>query len=175
MKKLQKLLLMFLLPLVAGCLMSASCENGDDDEYDFTLFESKGELTIDGTRYYVGKALYYRSYFGGIEYEISLYESKNSLLPTEGLLIRDYLHRNISEYGSGITIDGYEGISVREFGGWPSGLRDCWNVISGKISVAPSGKDIKIQFHNLKFKYEDDKNITHVVNGTATAMLDGEM
>lgn len=155
--------------------MSASCDNGDDDKYDFTFFESKGELTINGTRYYVGQALYFRGYYGGIEYEIPLFESKNSLMPTESLFIRDYNHKNISEYGSGITIDGYEGIDVREFGGWPSGSRDCWDVISGKISVAPSGKDIKIQFHNLKFKYKYAKSRSYVVNGTATAILDGKM
>lgn len=155
--------------------MSASCNNGDDDEYNFTFFENKGELTINGTKYYVGQALFFRGYYGGIEYDIPLYESKNSLLPTEYLFIRDNYHKNISEYGSGITIDGYEGIDVREFGDRSSVRRDCWDVISGKISVAPSGKDIKINFHNLKFKYENDKSIIYVVNGTATAMLDGKM
>lgn len=155
--------------------MSASCENEDYDEDDFTLFEIVGELTINGTKYYVGQAYCDKDYYnGGIQYELRLYESKKSVAPEKTLIIRDEYHNKISEYGSGITIDCYEGILVRYYGDMGYQERwDIWDVISGKISVAPSGKDIKIQLHNLKFKNEDDKSINYVVNGTATAMLDG--
>ena len=168
--------------------MSASCGSEDDD---FAAIDINGELTINGIKYYVGNALYYRSTWGekGIWIELPLHESKEYINPDKQLIIVDKYHNNISEYGSGITIngldgEGYENITVYDYGF--VGVRFyyyCWDVISGKVSVTPSGKNIKIQFHNFKFQKDADEGISfvkddngslnYVVNGTATVRPDG--
>lgn len=92
----------------------------------------------------------------------------------------DKYHNNISEYGSGITlegrdVEGYENISVFNYDNWPySNVENhwSWDVISGKVSITPSGKKIKIQLHNFKFQ-KDDESRNYVVNGTATLRPDG--
>lgn len=161
--------------------MSASCGSEDDD---FAAIDINGEMTINGKKYYVGNATYYDRGEEGISITLPLHESKEYLNPDKQLIIVDKYHNNISEYGSGITIngrdvEGYENITVYDYGF--VGVRlyyYCWDVISGKVSVTPSGKNIKIQFHNFKFQKDpdegisfvkdDDESINFVVNGTAT-------
>ncbi|MDD6953984.1 MAG: hypothetical protein PUI88_07915 [Prevotella sp.] len=179
MKNLQKLLTMFLLPLIAGCLMSASCGSEDDDfeDDDFAVFDFNGEMTINGKKYYVGDATYDdKPIWGekGIWIELPLHESKKNLFPDEKLTIIDNYHNNISEYGSGITIngldgEGYENITVYDYIDWPSGIYHYlrWDVLRGTVSITPLGEKIKIQFHNFKFQ-KDDESRNYVVNGTAT-------
>ena len=154
--------------------MSASC---DFDADDFGVIDINGELTINGKKYYVGDATYYDRYIRreeGISIELPLRESKKNLLPDEELIIVDNDHNDISEYGSGITIngldgEGYENITVYDYDGYPSGIfpRLCWDVLSGTVSITQLGEKIKIQFHNFKFQ-TDDESLNYVVNGTAT-------
>lgn len=182
MKNLQKLLTMFLLPLIAGCLMSASCGSEDDDfeDDDVGVIDINGEMTVNGKKYYVGDATYDDlPSWGekGIWIDLPLHESKKKLFPDEVLTIVDKYHNNISEYGSGITIngldgEGYENITVYDYSNWQYGGPDSsngwgWDVLRGTVSITPLGEKIKIQLHNFKFQ-KDDKSLNYVVNGTAT-------
>ena len=155
--------------------MSASCDFDDDD---FAAFDINGEMTINGEKYYVGDAIYDDlPIWGekGIWIELPLHESKKNLLPDEKLIIIDNYHNNISEYGSGITIngldgEGYENITVYDYDNWPYAGNYhylCWDVLRGTVSITQLGEKIKIQFHNFKFQ-KDDGSLNYVVNGTAT-------
>lgn len=157
--------------------MSASCDFDDDD---FAAFDINGEMTINGEKYYVGTATYYRSTWGekGIWITLPLHESKKDLSFDE-LTIIDKYHNNISEYGSGITIngldgEGYENITVYDYEQWGFISDDYlrWDVLRGTVSITPLGEKIKIQFHNFKFQ-KDNGSLNYVVNGTATVRPDG--
>lgn len=162
--------------------MSASCGSEDDDfeDDDFGVIDINGEMTINGKKYYVGDATYSNDIWGqkGIFITLPLHESKKYLTPDEQLTIIDNYHNNISEYGSGITIngldgEGYENITVYDYCDWPYPSNDYlrWDVLRGTVSITPSGKKIKIQFHNFKFQKEDESR-NYVVNGTATVRPD---